>query len=223
MKITSQTPTHIGDGLTSGSPTMEPADPHEGIYLSRRSICSLGAGLSAIALFGFTALRSVAAERYDIRYVLTDQRYGQSLEFGNILCRRGSKCLEVTDGLTRLWLDALVPLWHQKGGAIAGLTLRETWVCVAEQARSRGRRSVLVGRHALAMNGSMTNHVLSAPMPVLDRAAALEKNIEPWSRVMAHLAMQCPTNMRPFSDERFQSPATDVTAPSVPLVSWIIA
>jgi hypothetical protein len=125
--------------------------------------------------------------------------------------------------LTRLLLDALVPLWHQKEGAIAGLTLRETWVCVAEQARSCGRRSVLVGRHALAMDGSVTNHVLSAPMPVLDRAAALEKNIEPWPHVMAHLVMQCPINMRPFSDERFQSPATVETAPSVPLASWIIA
>ncbi len=199
-------------------------DGYERVKLSRRTVCSLGAGLSAIALLGLPEVRAFAAQRYDIRYVLTDKRYAQSMVFGNSLLRQGSTRLEITDGLTRLWLDALVPLWRRKEGAIAGLTLRETWVCVAEQARSCGRRSVLVGRHALAADGNVTNHTLSAPRIVLNDAATLVSGKEQWPHVMARLITQCPTNDRcPASAEQFQSSSAAVAAPSAHLVSWIIA
>jgi hypothetical protein len=233
MKTTSKAPapivgpnisiTNADDSLPLGSPRAETVDAHDPMRLTRRTVCSLGAGMSVFALFGLSGPRADAAERYYIRYVLTDCRYAQSLEFGNILCRRGSKRLEVTDGLTRLWLNALVPLWRQKKGAIAGLTLRETWFCMAEQARGQGRRSVLVGQHALATDAGATNHVLTAPSTVLKRAVVLEKNIEPWPRVMARLAIECPTNLRASSNERFQNSPTAATAPPVPLTSWIIA
>lgn len=191
--------------------------------LTRRAACSLGAGLSTAALLGLPASRGLAAERHDIRYVLTDQRYPESLEFGAVLAREGSQKLEVTSGLTRLWQDVLVPLWRGKTGTIAGLTQYGTWICIAEQARSCRRRSVLVGRHGPTLDAAATEHVLSAPPPVLTDAVVLRDCGDMWPSVMARLAAGCPTNPRPTADERFRSPDAATAAPSAHLVSWIIA
>lgn len=212
-----------GDIRLSGLLGAETAESCDGVKLSRRAVFSLGAGLSALAFLGLPAVRTFGAERLDIRYVLTDRRFAQSVEFGSSLSRHGSKRLEVTDGLTQLWLDALVPLWREKEGAIAGLTLRETWVCIAEQARSCRRRSILVARHTLAADGNVM-HAVSAPSMILSEAAALTDEAESWPRAMARLVTQCPTEMPyPSCDRQFQTVAAAATAPSVPLVSWIIA
>lgn len=189
--------------------------------VTRRTVCSLGAGLSAAALLGVSAVRG--SEQADIRYVITDQRYMQSLEFGAILTDEGAKRLEVTEGLTRLWQEALVPLWREPGGMIAGLTQPGTWACVAEQARSCGRRTVLIGRHKFMEDQDTVEHALSASPHVLAGTPALEKSGKVWPRVMAQLAMQCPTNMRTSPNQRFRSSAVAAINPSVPLVSWVIA
>lgn len=196
--------------------------------ISRRGVCGLVAGLTLLPLPG-VASGAFAAEsatpRGDIRYVLTDERYPESLQFAAAFEDRGVPRLEVTTGLTKLWRDALVPLWREKGGAIAGLTRRETWVCIAEQARSCQRRSILSARHVIAMDGRVTEHFLSGPRLSVADSAILQSCGTAWPSAVAKLALHCPMGSGPALDHgrvRVAPPASDV-APSLFLVSWVIA
>lgn len=200
-----------------------PVGPSDAMRLTRRAVCTLGAGLSVGVFAGFGGSRAVAAEVHDIRYVITDRRYAQSLEFGAILEGRGARRLEVSDGLTRLWREALVPLWEGKAGAVAGITQRGTWACLAEQARSAGLRSVLVGHHVFAAGDEPAAHVLSMPRPIPSIAAALERCGGAWPQVMADVAARYPAEARRIPDTCYRGAATAGSPSSLALTSWIIA
>lgn len=209
-----------GRGIPSPAASSGPLDE---LKMTRRAACMLGAGLSASALFGLSPSPGLAAETGGIRYVVTDRRHPQSLEFGEVLARRGARPLEVTEGLTRLWQEALLPLWREEGGQVAGITRPETWACIAEQARSSGRRSILVGHHDLAAHGEAAAHLLTAPRPILDHAAVLETCGTAWPQVMAVLASQCRARTRPVARQQYRNPAEAGPASTIALTSWIIA
>ena len=78
---------------------------------------------------------------YDVRYVVTDRRYPQSLAYAQELGSHKVIRLEVTEGLTRLWQEQLDPLWQVGNGAVTGLTTRAVWECLAEQARTHALRT----------------------------------------------------------------------------------
>lgn len=196
--------------------------------VSRRGVCGALAGLAALPLAN-TASSALAAgsarDRPDIRYVLTDARHPESVQFAAIFERMGVARLEVTEGLTKLWREALVPHWQEKGGAIAGLTRREAWECVAEQARSCHRRSMLTGHHVFSAEGTLRRHMLSAPPSALAGAAALDRCGAAWPSVMADIAARCPTIERPAACRAqfgVPAPAADVMH-GAELVSWVIA
>lgn len=196
--------------------------------ISRRGMCGLVAGLAVLPLPGVSAgvfAAELPTARDDIRYVLTDERHPESLQFAAVFERRGVARLEVTDGLTRLWRDALVPLWREKSGAIAGLTRRETWVCVAEQARSCRRKSILSARHGMTMDGRVTEHFVSGSRPTLADATLLQSCGTAWPTAVADLALHCTTASGAAGDHgRFRvGPAAEDAAPSSFLVSWVIA
>lgn len=208
-------------GTRSGGATI-------GVKISRRTACGLIAGAAAVSVPGLDACAHAAGlspARADIRYVLADRRHPESLRFAAMLTRHGAIALEVTDGMTSLWREALVPLWREEGGAVAGLTRRETWVCVAEQARSHGRKSVLAGRHALSAGGGVTEHYLTGAPSTLANAAMLETCGQAWPLVMADLAVRCPEgDRRAAANGRFAGPAGATGAvPFAFLASWVIA
>lgn len=87
------------------------------------------------------------SNQFDVRFVVTDRRLPQSLAFAIEHAKKDSARLEVTNGLTRLWQESLVPFWREQDGAVAGLTTREVWHCLAEQARSQSRRTVVLHQH----------------------------------------------------------------------------
>lgn len=91
-------------------------------------------------------------QQFNLSYVVTDRRLPESVTFGQTHTSSGAVQLEVTDGLTKLWQEALVPLWRERGGAVAGLTTREVWHCLAEQARSQSHRTVMLQQHEIATN-----------------------------------------------------------------------
>lgn len=91
-------------------------------------------------------------QQFKLRYVVTDRRLPESLTFGLAHTSNGAVRLEVTDSLTKLWQEALVPLWRERGGAVAGLTTREAWHCLAEQARSQSHRTVVLQQLDIASN-----------------------------------------------------------------------
>jgi hypothetical protein len=190
-------------------------------------MCGLLAGLATIPLPGVGS-RAFAAGlptlSRDIRYVLTDKRHPESLQFAAAFERRGVARLEVTDGLTSIWRDALVPLWREKGGAVAGLTRRETWVCVAEQARSSQRKSIMSARHAVQMDGIVTEHFVSGAPLTIAGAATLQSCGAAWPNVVADLALNCPVRdgrAAVHAHIPVRSPAEEAV-PSSFLVSWVI-
>lgn len=120
----------------------------EDIRISRRSLLIATGATAALAVVAhpavFAAVTSAPVEMPslpDIRYIVTDRRYPQSLAHATALSVHGGRRLEVADGLTRLWQESLQALWQQHEGAVAGLTTRGVWECLAEQARSHGCRT----------------------------------------------------------------------------------
>lgn len=191
--------------------------------LTRREACSLGVGLSAGATLGMNPWPAFAAPLPAIRYVITDRRHAESLAFGAVLSGHGAQRLETTEGLTRLWRDALLPLWQADGGAIAGVTPQGICAAIAEQARSWGRRLILVGHHSLGDDGRAATHLVRAPRAVLNAAPALARCGGAWPQMMACLVMQRPAGAaREMSGRPYQSPATPASPPARSLVSWII-
>lgn len=199
------------------------ANRNDCFAMDRRSFLALGASAAALTLMGLAPTSARAANRLDFRYVITDRRYPESLEFGQFLSANGSVRLEVTNGLTRIWQEALVPLWREPGGAIAGLTSREVWACLAEQARSQARISVFIGRHAFEPQSGTAAHVVTAPRQALSTAATIERQKQMWPRALAKLISDCPSDARICDDEWHSSAPLTSSATSRSLVSWIIA
>ena len=118
------------------------------IRISRRAVLAAGGSLGALAalapaaLFAATAAPAAdpAGEAALIRYVLSDARHPHTLAHARTLDAAAER-LDVGEGLTRLWQDRLLPLWREKGGAVAGVTTRAVWECLAEQARSHALRT----------------------------------------------------------------------------------
>lgn len=196
-----------------------PAQPR----LTRREACSLGLGLSAGAFLGSAPGRAMAAPPPTVRYVITDSRHPESLAFGELMCGHGAQRLEATDGLTRLWRDALLPLWRSGGGAIAGITPQGICAAIAEQGRSWGRRPALMGHHTIAADGLEAAHLVRAPRAVLKGAPALERCGAAWPQMMACLVSQRPAAAdRGPSTPAYRSPSLAETTATRSLISWII-
>ncbi|RDK06265.1 hypothetical protein [Cupriavidus lacunae] len=122
----------------------------EDIRMSRRSLLIATGSAAALAAVAHPSLLAAHAaisasvevpSPSDIRYIVMDRRYPQSLAYAKAQAEKGGKPLEVTDGLTRLWQEHLHPLWQQGEGAVAGLTTLAVWQCLAEQARSHAFRT----------------------------------------------------------------------------------
>jgi hypothetical protein len=118
------------------------------LKISRRTLLCTGGGLAALAVLAQSPLFSLASAQpllpgnmSDIRYIVIDRRHSQSLAFAKAYVARGSQPLDVVDGLTRIWQRSLLPMWRARDGAVAGLTTRAAWQCLAEQARSHSLRT----------------------------------------------------------------------------------
>lgn len=212
-------------GRTLGTHRAGP-DAWRAVRLTRRAACGLAAGLSAGAFAGIArgeTADATPADGPDIRYVVTDRRHAESLLFAAPLVERGALRLEVTDGLTRLWRAALAPLWQGKSGVVAGLTLTATWTCLAEQARSAGRRSILVGHHALAEGREAAAHSLALTQATPGIVPALTRCGDAWPQAMAEFAAHYRVGGGRPAKVRHRPAAHAAAAVSRVLTSWIIA
>lgn len=153
------------------------------LSMTRRSILALGAAIPAGLCMAAPALAG-SALRHDIRYVVTDRRFLQSVLFGAALEAKGARRLDVTDGLTRAWRDTLAPLWRSRPGAVAGLTAASVRDCLVEQARGCGHRLVLSGHHQLEHDGGFAVHSFSAIEPIHH---TLARASDTWPMQLAHL------------------------------------
>lgn len=130
------------------------------IYSSRRLFLAAAASAAVWPRVAFGAASVPEALRHvGFRYVVVDRRYPESRAFAAALAANGGIRLDVADGLTSLWQNALVPLWRTPGnGPIAGLTSPAVLACLAEQARSEGRRAFAVQPHAPQRPAGRSGH-----------------------------------------------------------------
>jgi hypothetical protein len=214
--------------MTRPERTIMQIDEHPGAMpeqsrFTRREACTLGLGLSAGAFLGSSPTRAMSATPAAVRYVLTDNRHPESLAFGAFMCGRGAQRLEATDGLTRLWREALLPLWQSNGGAVAGLTSQDICTGIAEQARSWGRRPALVGRHSFGEQGAGAMHLVRGPREIVQAAPALDRCGAAWPQMMGCLVVQRPApGGRQASSPVYRSPVLTGSPAAKSLVSWII-
>jgi len=203
-------------------------DEHPGVVpeqprFTRREACTLGIGLSAGAFLGSAPTQALSATPAAVRYVITDNRHPESLAFGEVMCGRGAQRLEVTDGLTRLWCEALLPLWQSGDGAIAGLTSQDICTGIAEQARSWRRRPTLVGQHSISGQGRGAMHLVRGPREVVQAASALDRCGAAWPQMMGCLVVKRPAvGSRQASSPVYRSPVLTGSPAAKSLVSWII-
>lgn len=201
----------------------DPADRNDDLQIDRRSLLAIGGGVAALGFLSYSAAPTSAAVQSKLRYVITDRRYEESLEFGQAFAENGAIRLEVTDGLTKIWQEALLPHWREGAGAISGLTSPKVWYCLAEQARSEARRSALIGRHAIEPRSGAAKHYITAPRGVLGATAMIERQEREWPLAMARLVDQCSSETGACDGEwRGGSPLPSHVPPHS-LVSWIIA
>ncbi|GAB7549456.1 hypothetical protein [Cupriavidus basilensis] len=120
----------------------------EDLRLSRRALLIATGSVTALAALAHPSMfvAGISAPKnesspFDIRYIVTDRRFSESLAHARALAVQGGTTLDVSGGLTRLWQENLQPLWQRREGAVAGLTTRSVWHCLAEQARSHALRT----------------------------------------------------------------------------------
>lgn len=188
----------------------------------RRSVLAMGGGLAALGVLGHARLQDPRSGKSHIHYVITDRRHGESLAFGQALARNGSIPLDVTGGLTSMWRETLLPLWKQTGGAIAGLTSLDVFICLREQARSEGRHSKLIGRHRIEESSASASHTVTAPQTAIAIAALSEINPAQWPAVMAQLVSICPSGPLICDAGWRGGAALPAKAQIRSLTSWII-
>jgi hypothetical protein len=125
--------------------------------LDRRRFIALSGASAACAFAGASSGFPSTASNRDLRYVVTDRRYEGSVQ------ARGSKRLEVTEGLTRLWYESLLPMWTSGESGVVGLTEAGVWNCLAEQARSHMRKTRILQWQAPPRNFSLRHdaHLVS--------------------------------------------------------------
>lgn len=129
--------------------------------------------------------------RNGIRYVVTDKRISASLAFAAWLENGGTQSLEVTEGLTTLWSEVLVPHWRSSGDAVAGLTSIGVWDALSQQAQQQFRRARILDTHCVDPSGRAKGHALE--QDEAGTAAALAEGLEhkDWPLALALNAEAC--------------------------------
>lgn len=160
--------------------------------------------------------------RNGIRYVVTDKRISASLAFAAWLENAGTRSLEVTEGLTALWSDTLVPHWQRSGEAVAGLTSIGVWDALSQQAQQQFRRARILGTHSVDRSSRATGHALEEDRAGIATALAADLLHKDWPLALARNAEAC---RQPFPTPASSCRIGDTQqygAQTRHYVSWII-
>lgn len=204
--------------MTHRTAPNEPIAQASDAGFDRRSLLMFGGATAAIGFVGAPGSAVSAAMLRPIRYVVTDRRHPESLAFGRALAADGAVRLEVTDGLTRIWQEALLPHWRGAEGAVAGITAPGVWQGLAEQARSEARRSSLIGRHTVGAITGLADHRVAAPANPLDGFGA-----DAWPLAMAALVRRCSSAGPGCGREWRGGTPMAPDSPHRSLITWTIA
>lgn len=191
--------------------------------IDRRSLLRGTAALSACLATPATAASLAAAPASrPIRFVVIDSRIGASAEFGRQMSRFGAEALDVSEGLTALWQDRLVPHWHASEAIVAGLTTRSIWDGLSQQALGQFRKPRLLGDHRFDSATGGLHHALDLPASMRAEAHASLLDAAAWPAAMALLVRDCAAS----SQARRQSCDVRQQGRRIPspdqLISWMV-
>ena len=191
---------------------------------SRREF--LKAGLTASALLPVGARAEFAgvetpAAAVSMYKVLYDTRFAASVAFARRAAARGVAVHAMTGDMTRFWYDDLYHRWRQEPVAIAGLTAHGALFCLERLAWEQRMRVVYRGEHAAAAGGCIA-HRFEGPAQLASAAADATTGVA-WATALADVVAECPRGRAHSGTARSLTARADATAPSEPLLSWVIA
>jgi hypothetical protein len=128
-----------------------------------------------------------------LRYVLIDPRSEESISFARAAAASGAEILDLSQGLTRVWADYLCPFWRSSDGrqAVSGLTSRQVWSCLSEQARGERRRSVFLAHHRFEPRSGLVAHSVQGPSGISRVLPIIATSGPAWPVAFAEAASIC--------------------------------
>jgi hypothetical protein len=204
---------------------------------SRRRFLHASVALAATGAIGGVGLplRPPSKERPDgpgtqlnLRAVVVDQRFDESIEFGHSLALLGAHTYNMRGDVTDVWYAGLHPLWKAGGAAVAGLTGSGVLFCLERLAWDHGLRVVYRGSHQRIADGRVYHAMLGgADWSALGRDTT-DRNT-PWATAVAAAAARIEAPCRAVPGDRplrpiCSTPAADPGREAVAaLFSWVIA
>lgn len=193
-----------------------------GAPLSRRSILGGACVLSAMAFTEQASGVRLCATTNGFSFVVTDNRFSPSIDFGQRLSSGGSERLEVTKGLTKLWSERLAPHWRAPTGAVAGLTSWAVWEGLSEQSYGQFRRARIIGTHEFDLATNASSHDLTIESRTDAILADPQLRGAKWPLAIARHAVSCVNEPRDNDQTcRVGAPMLE-SRETLRLISWII-
>ncbi|MDC1436824.1 hypothetical protein N8303_06220 [Gammaproteobacteria bacterium] len=201
---------------------------------NRRQFLKIGLATSTIPLAasasGKGALGAFPADKTLPFYkVIVDDRFQESIEFGQAMEERGYDTYLMKDGdLTEFWYKHLNAIWEKEPVAIAGLTKFGPLFCLEQLGRTYGARQVYRGDH-LYEQGKIT-HKLNGPEKMLENSSNFLSfsNEKMAGQTVAEMMLGCEAGTTAIvgsvcaEQVNHHSELTDAL-PEDNLVSWIVA
>lgn len=190
--------------------------------IDRRTVLGGATALSVLATASLTGSRH-AVSPGQIRFVITDSRFDESLAFGRQLARLGAEELSVTRGLTAMWQDRLVPHWREQRGVVAGLTTRSVWDGLSQQALGQFRKPWLLGDHRFNGVYGGLHHRLDLRTRLQGVTSRVLLNSAMWPVAMAAIVRSCVSTVgadRESCEVGMRAP--DISTSSNQLISWMV-
>ncbi|MFV0644462.1 MAG: hypothetical protein ACK5NN_08180 [Sphingomonadaceae bacterium] len=196
----------------------------DGPSVSRRAILRSAGAIVTMAVATPALAEHAITAKNGIRYVVTDNRLRPSMTFAACLQSGGSEPLEVTEGLTALWSQVLVPHWEAPKGAVAGLTSVGVWEGLSQQAQLQFRRAHILGTHSFDHADRAIGHMLTQVQTETDAVSALTSGLLDidWPLILAQNAEKC-LHLKPAGRKTCRIGSSSQYALGTRhLVSWII-
>lgn len=194
---------------------------------TRRSFLGISLAGAAMPLVpGIAAAQSAIfgeASLLPVYKAVFDQRFSESVIFGEAFADRQVATAGINGDITNLWFKDLDLRWRQGAAMVSGLTTSGPLFCMEQMMGQYGLRLAFRGEHQYMADGSV-RHRLSGDPAILLRAAGLVEGGRTWSRHLAGMLHRLPSHsMRPTQLEvTTPHAASKLPAPS-PLYSWLLA
>jgi hypothetical protein len=150
-----------------------------------------------------------------------DERFPESVAFGEEVVRLGESARSIKGDITQLWFSEIDVQWRKEPMAIAGLTSFGPLFCLERWGWDADLRVVFLAEHSVVQN--RLQHKVSGPPDVLAEAQARLSGTN-WATQMARLAFSCRHEICTPAEISFPSHNKAFrTTEDEALFSWVIA